>query len=773
MIRRFVTRREGTSSVKAAGPATRRSRRSRPILEALEGRALLSFSGSEHRVSLNPQTTDNITADNASSAHGTSVAVWVNEYTPTDFDIWAQRFDRTGHTTGNPIEVDFSTADSFEPAVAMDASGRFVVTWYDIESPSAAHVVYMREFNAAGVAITGKAQVSGSTSGLDYSPKVAMSGNSFVIAYDHFVGGVDQVAARRYTYAAGVFVGGGNFVVATDAIAPSVAMAPNGAFDIAYEYEYSATDHDIDMALYQKSGAYLTTAGVNTDTNYESAPSVAMDSGGNAVVVYTEDFSGFDGIFANRVTGGGSVGGTIEVSAVFGIDEINASVALAATGGQFVVAYDNDNGTVSVTEMGSDNSVLATLGPVTGDVPAISIDGFDRYAVTYERFNASSGHEDIFNRRALLSSFDGSEQRVSLNPQATDNTQSANASSANGTSVAVWTNHYGGTDNDIWAQRFDKLGHAAGAPIAVDFTTADSYDPRVAMDATGRFVVTWVDLHADGTRSIMMRYFSAAGAPLTNITQVSDTGSDDYNPAVAASNDSLVISWTHQFSSSDTNIDAERYIISGGVPTSPTRIYVNTDTNLEDYSSVAMSPTGKFDIVYDRQFSGSDWDIFGSQYSSTGALLHGFVAINFDSNPELYPSIAMDNAGNAVVAYTEYANGNDDGIYANRWSSSNVVSGRILVHDAYGVGEDNASVALEPVGGQFVVAYVEVEVDNSSGAQVTEMDSNNTPLATLGRVPGFNPVISIDGLDRYLVTYHWYNTSSGHYDVFSRRDLLS
>jgi hypothetical protein len=390
-------------SERAAPAGPRRPRRRRPALEALEGRALLSFLGSEHRVSTNPQPTDNITAANASSANGTSVAVWVNEFSPTDFDIWAQRFDTSGHATGNPIEVDFTTADSFEPAVAMDASGRFVVTWYDIESPSEAHVVYMREFNASGVAITGKTQVSSSTSGLDYFPKVAMSGNSFVIAYDHFVGGVDEVAARRYTYSAGVPVGGGNFVVATNAIAPSVAMAPNGAFDIAYEFEFSSTDHDIDMALYQKSGAFLTTVGVNTDTNYESAPSVAMDNAGNAVVAYTENFPLFDGIFANRVTSGGSVGGRIEVSAVFGIDEINASVALAPTGGQFVVAYDNDNGTVSVTEMGSDDSVLATLGPVTGSNPAISIDGFDRYLVTYQRFNASTGHEDIFSRRDFLS----------------------------------------------------------------------------------------------------------------------------------------------------------------------------------------------------------------------------------------------------------------------------------------------------------------------------------------------------------------------------------
>src|SRR5262245_20513003 len=43
--------------------------------------------------------------------------------------------------------------------------------------------------------------------------------------------------------------------------------------------------------------------------------------------------------------------------------------------------------------------------------------------------------------RALLSFLD-SGQRISLNPEATDNTDSDNASSVGGTSVAVWVNEF-------------------------------------------------------------------------------------------------------------------------------------------------------------------------------------------------------------------------------------------------------------------------------------------------------------------------------------------
>jgi hypothetical protein len=367
--------------------------------------------------------------------------------------------------------------------------------------------------------------------------------------------------------------------------------------------------------------------------------------------------------------------------------------------------------------------------------------------------------------RALLS-FLGSEHRVSTQP--INNFFSDNASSANGTSVAVWVNEVSITNHDIWAQRYDQAGHATGAPIRVDTLAAhDSYHPHVAMDAQGRFAVTWEDDNpADGTRSVLMRYFSAAGFALTAITPVTSAGSDDFAPDVAASNGSVVIAWTNQFSATDSDIVAERFVISGGVPHGQGAFVVNDDPNREDDPSVAMAPNGRFDIVYDR-FNGSGGDIWASQYGTTGKLLRSNITILSSTASAFNPSVAMDNAGNAVVVYQWFAF-TDYGIYSTRLSSGGAVGSVFYVRDDDGIDETNPSVALAPTGGQFVVAY---ETDN--GVQVTEMDSNNAPLATLGPVGGFTPAISIDGFGRYLVTYDRLNEVTGHEDIFSRRDFLS
>src|SRR5262249_34192460 len=151
---------------------------------------------------------------------------------------------------------------------------------------------------------------------------------------------------------------------------------------------------------------------------------------------------------------------------------------------------------------------------------------------------------------------------------------------------------------------------------------------------------TWVDQDFNaGTYQVMMRYFSSAGTPLTGIVPVTPPSSLNIDPDVAASNGSFVISWTHPSGATDDDIDAERFVVANDVPTGQGIFVVKSDANQEGASSVAMSPSGAFDIAYQRQFSGVDWDIFASQYSSSGSLLRGDIHINFDALFESDPSV--------------------------------------------------------------------------------------------------------------------------------------
>ena len=270
--------------------------------------------------------------------------------------------------------------------------------------------------------------------------------------------------------------------------------------------------------------------------------------------------------------------------------------------------------------------------------------------------------------------------------------------------MVVWVNQFSSTDHRHLGPAVRPVRQSDRPPIQVDFLASDnSFFPHVSMDSTGRFVVVWENFNADGTFNIMMRYFSASGSPITDITRVSNPGSTDFNPDVAASNGSFIISWTHQLSATNDAILMPRGSSSPAASRSAKASSASTPTRTSRTARAWRCPrTGASTSSMSGSLRPVTVDIFASQYNGSGSFLRS-VIVNFDSNFESHPSVSMDNSGNAVIAYEELGS-SDSGIYANRLSAAGSLSGRITVQDVGGVNETSPSVALAPSGGQFVVA---------------------------------------------------------------------
>src|SRR5262249_28458270 len=141
--------------------------------------------------------------------------VWVDNYYNTgDTDIWAQRYDATGAKVGSALQVDYTTAKSSNPNVAMDSQGDFVVTWVNRTNASDPHgEVMARYFTAGGIAATDPFRVYYQQTtplppdtNTDH-PVVAMNNNSFVVAFEFYGQGPhglqSDVLADRYTVTPG------------------------------------------------------------------------------------------------------------------------------------------------------------------------------------------------------------------------------------------------------------------------------------------------------------------------------------------------------------------------------------------------------------------------------------------------------------------------------------------------------------------------------------------------------------------------------------------
>jgi hypothetical protein len=672
----------------------------------------------------------------------------------------------------------------------MDASGRFVVAWQDYNTATRVTAIEMRDYSAAGAPLTGVTRVATAAAGTGtvFGPSVAASNGSFVIAYDRYTGTYNEVLAQRYTYASGVPVGQGTFIVDAsgqgDAV-PSVAMAPDGRFDIAYEHLTSLINADVDLARYTAAGSLAGRNSVSVAAGQEPMPSVSMDYGGNAVVAYIapDPNFGWRSIFANRVTAAGIVGPRIAVTDSPGTNFYYPSVALSPTTGSFVVTDEDSRADATVVgEVAADNTVLTNYltsnydGFTDSPGASVSIDGYNRFLVTYAAYNGSA--DEVYSHRGLLPS--SPPQPVSTT--AGDNSQARNASSANGTSVVVWVDNRSATEYDIYAQRLDAQGRPAGPAIAVDGPGAYSFAPAVAMDASGRFVVAWQDYDvATGHGTIEMRAYSAAGAPLTPITRVS-TGAavSDRAPSVAASDGSFVVAY-EQNNGTNYDVLARRYTYATSIPVAQPTFAVAATAQQEGSPSVAMSPDGRFDVAYAYLAGPGDDDIALARYTAAGTF-EGTNYVNTDLNNDYSPSVSMDNAGNAVVAYTEKFGPfifSPTGVFASRVSAAGVVGPRITV--AYGGGNYWApTVALSPTTGAFVVAF-ETNVFNDiygfvQGVYAVEFSASSTPLEPMSRAigspdDGSGVSVSIDAHGRYVVTF--VQTNGAHKEVDSLRDFLS
>ena len=312
------------------------------------------------------------------------MVVWVDTFSSTDHDIRAQRLNFAGNKVGPEIVVSGSTKDEDSPAVAMDNFGDFVVTWRQMQPGGDTNVLAQR-FNSAGTPIGGNVPVGVGTF-REHDPSIAMDARGdFVVAYTRDTNNNSPDVFAKLYNTSNQLTNVVNVAVTSAAEDnASVAMTPDGRFDVAWEQTFSVNDHDIFLKQFSASGSLLATRAIATSTANESLPSVSMDNSGNAVVAWQRVINGNADILARRVSSAGVLGGVTTIAAT-SFSERNPSVALKRTGGAYVVVYDGStqtSGQVQISEVSAFDHVSTFSAGVRSN-PVVSIDGGNQYLITY------------------------------------------------------------------------------------------------------------------------------------------------------------------------------------------------------------------------------------------------------------------------------------------------------------------------------------------------------------------------------------------------------
>jgi hypothetical protein len=360
----------------------------------------------------------------------------------------------------------------------------------------------------------------------------------------------------------------------------------------------------------------------------------------------------------------------------------SAAAADPATPAAVAPTTESLNASVSFENLGRGEFNINTFTTASQVAPEVAIQSNGNFVVVWESHIQDGAIRGVYAQR-----FDhqglplGSEFRVNTTT-ANDQYEPAVAMDSAGNFVVAWTSsNQDGSGAGIYAQRYNAAGVAQGSEFRVNVTTAGGqYNPAIGLDGTGNFVIAYTCDGLDGGgNGVEAVRFDASGQVLGSFQANTTATGDQSRPSIGMnSSGQFVISWDSNGQDGDgSGIYAQRYSADGSAQGSEFR--VNTQiTGAQSRSSLDLSADGRFVVSWESSGQdGSDTGVYAQRYAADGSAQGLEFRVNTTSaNSQSDPSIAMDSQGNFVVTWiSDGQDGSGAGIYAQRYNASGVAQG--------------------------------------------------------------------------------------------------
>ncbi len=349
-------------------------------IESLEPRQMMTVAPSGSEFLLNTYTTNDQKQwqDSgrgiAAVADGHFVGAWTSTSQDGDtYGIYGQRFDGQNTKLGSEFRANTTTNDAQKrSSISTDTSGNFVIVWEGSGQDGNSTGVFGQRYNATGSAQGSEFQINVTTNNSQELPEVAhFSDGGFVVSWSgKGSGDVSGVFVRRFN-ASGVAQTSEILVnTHTDNQQSNATIATfaSGGFVVAWESGGSQDGDGLGVYAQRFDSSNNKTGSeflVNTTTNsLQQNASVASASDGQFVIVWQsnlQDGNGL-GIYGQRYNASGqTVGSEFQINNYSTGDQQNPSVAFGPDGG-FLVAWNGkgseDNAGIYAREYDSSGQAL-------------------------------------------------------------------------------------------------------------------------------------------------------------------------------------------------------------------------------------------------------------------------------------------------------------------------------------------------------------------------------------------------------------------------------
>ncbi len=511
------------------------------------------------------------------------VITWMDQRNG-NYDIYAQKYSYSGHAQGTNFKVndDVGTYNQYYPAVAKDGSGNFVIAWQDYRNGAAD--IYAQRYNPNGSALGTNFKVNDDVgSSYQVFPDVVRdhSGN-FVVAWTDGRNGNYDIYAQIY-FTSGT-PSGSNFKVNDDVgtleqYYPDMGVDGFGDFVVTWT-DYRQIITDIYAQRYKAMGTPLgSNFKVNDDDKSatQSSPAIDQDSLGNFVIAWDDRRYDEGDIYVQRYSNTGAPSGlNLMVNDDGGTTSQTAPSLAMNKPGYAVISWQDDRNIYydiyaqrfsnTGTPSGANFKVNDDAGTNIHFLPASAMCASGNFVITW--YDNRNGNHDIYAQRHDFSGTPlGINFKVNDDPGTSIQTQPAIGIDSSGSFVIAWTDYRDG-NMDVYAQRYDP----SGIPLGTNFKVNDDLDtlyqnlPAIAMNGSGSFTVCWID-NRNGDLDIYAQRYDSSGLPLgSNFKVNADVGTSSQAYCAVAMDESgnSVIIWRDNRTNT-YDIYAQKYDTSGNL----------------------------------------------------------------------------------------------------------------------------------------------------------------------------------------------------------------
>ena len=430
---------------------------------------------------------------------------------------------------GNAVMIDNASTDSVTPRMAMDAAGNAMVVW---EQDG---YIWFNRFKA-GSGWGTPAAVYSNPAVYAWKPEVAVASNGDAIAVwqqgePNNIGTYHYHVLASYYTAATASWGAPQYLGDTpvldaveDAYEPDVAMDSTGnALVVWTQTDNTHGDLDVWANRFQADGGGWQGAGlVDGDTATVGELKVAFDAGGNALVVWSD-----------------STFPTVPWSAVWA-----KRYEPAGTGWQATVSLGSS----------TDEALSA---------PQLAIDASGNAIVVWQQFNSTPWLFSVWANRYQAGTSAWSGAQLLEHDDVGDHSDPAIAMDPDGNAMAVWEyndHHIVG----IQASRYVQATDSWTTPEDINARVGNAMVPSVAMDSSGNAIAVWVEGDINHYFSLWTnRYVPGSGWGTIELVEYNDgdVGGTGMWPQIAIddTDGSAIAVWAQDTTGSRSEIWANRF----------------------------------------------------------------------------------------------------------------------------------------------------------------------------------------------------------------------